>query len=123
MRLSSWDIRIYTAELVLAIEQAHAIGFIHRDIKPQNIFIGPGGHIVLGDFSLVVWPQVASDATWEDGVVREDFPVATGGRYAPEQLRGEPCTYKVDIWALGLVLLEMYQGNGNVSRLCTMPQG
>lgn len=44
--------RFYVAELVLAIESVHQMGFIHRDIKPDNVLIGLDGHIRLTDFGL-----------------------------------------------------------------------
>jgi len=44
--------RFYIAELVLAIESVHKLGFIHRDIKPDNILIDKNGHIKLTDFGL-----------------------------------------------------------------------
>ncbi|KAJ4478109.1 kinase-like domain-containing protein [Lentinula aciculospora] len=44
--------RFYMAECVLAIEAVHRLGFIHRDIKPDNILIDKGGHIKLSDFGL-----------------------------------------------------------------------
>ncbi|XP_052809017.1 serine/threonine-protein kinase LATS2-like isoform X2 [Mya arenaria] len=44
--------RFYIAELVLAIESVHKMGFIHRDIKPDNILIDKNGHIKLTDFGL-----------------------------------------------------------------------
>ncbi|KAG9246474.1 kinase [Calycina marina] len=44
--------RFYIAELVLALEYMHGLGFIHRDIKPDNILIDTAGHLKLSDFGL-----------------------------------------------------------------------
>ncbi|KAI8090266.1 Serine/threonine-protein kinase orb6 [Gilbertella persicaria] len=44
--------RFYIAEIVLALEAIHNLGFIHRDIKPDNILIDKDGHIKLSDFGL-----------------------------------------------------------------------
>jgi serine/threonine protein kinase len=51
--------KFYAAEMVLAIEEAHSMGYIHRDIKPDNFLFNKDGHIRLSDFGL------ATDLSWE----------------------------------------------------------
>ena len=51
-RFSEEMSRFYIAELVMVVESVHQMGFIHRDIKPDNILIDADGHIKLTDFGL-----------------------------------------------------------------------
>ncbi|TEB37406.1 kinase-like protein [Coprinellus micaceus] len=56
--------RFYVAEMILAIEQCHKHGFIHRDIKPDNFLFGPDGHIKLSDFGLATDLHWAHDTSY-----------------------------------------------------------
>ncbi|KAH6914294.1 AGC/NDR protein kinase [Coprinopsis sp. MPI-PUGE-AT-0042] len=56
--------RFYVAEMVLAIEQCHRHGFIHRDIKPDNFLFDPEGHIKLSDFGLATDLHWAHDTSY-----------------------------------------------------------
>jgi tRNA A-37 threonylcarbamoyl transferase component Bud32 len=55
--------RFYVAEMILAIESCHKLGFIHRDIKPDNFLFDPEGHIKLSDFGLATDLHWAHDTT------------------------------------------------------------
>jgi serine/threonine protein kinase len=96
------DTRLYIAELILAIEHLHSIGIIYRDLKPENVLIGRDGHIMLTDFGLA---KICD----EDELLGETV-CGTPDYMAPEIVRQEVYSEKVDIWGLGVVFYEMLVG-------------
>ncbi|KAI0785612.1 kinase-like protein [Abortiporus biennis] len=56
--------RFYIAEMILAVESCHKLGFIHRDIKPDNFLFDPEGHIKLSDFGLATDLHWAHDTSY-----------------------------------------------------------
>uniref|UniRef100_A0A8D0EJG2 non-specific serine/threonine protein kinase n=1 Tax=Strix occidentalis caurina TaxID=311401 RepID=A0A8D0EJG2_STROC len=86
--------RFYIAELTLAIESVHKMGFIHRDIKPDNILIDLDGHIKLTDFGLCLAHSL----------------VGTPNYIAPEVLLRKGYTQLCDWWSVGVILFEMLVG-------------
>jgi len=98
------------AQVCSVLQVAHAQGFIHRDIKPQNIMLvansaaaGGGILIKLTDFGIV---RVAEEA----GLTNSGIVLGTADYLSPEQARGEKLTASSDLYSLGVVMFEMLTG-------------
>jgi predicted Ser/Thr protein kinase len=96
------DKAIKTARKICAgLAAAHDRGIIHRDLKPQNIMMNKRGEVVIMDFGLAAIADQLSGAEARNG---------TPAYMAPEQLKGAEVTARSDIYALGLVLYELFTG-------------
>jgi len=86
-----------------ALEAAHSVGVIHRDLKPQNIMRDPNGRILVMDFGLA--------RTLEgDGMTQTGALVGTMEYMSPEQALGKPLDQRSDIFSLGLIFYELLTG-------------
>ncbi len=93
----------YAIQIGQGIQAAHESGIIHRDIKPQNIIMAPGGVLKVTDFGIA--KAMESDKSMAGGT-------ATGSVHyiSPEQARGGFTDFRSDIYSLGIVLYEMLAG-------------
>jgi serine/threonine-protein kinase len=88
-------------KLCAGLAAAHERGVIHRDLKPQNIMMNKRGEVVIMDFGL---------AAIADQLSGDEVRNGTPAYMAPEQLKGSEVTARSDIYALGLVLYELFTG-------------
>ncbi|WP_306183457.1 Stk1 family PASTA domain-containing Ser/Thr kinase [Streptomyces sp. MK5] len=88
--------------VLAALGAAHRAGFVHRDMKPENVLIGDDGRVKVADFGLVRAVDTVTNTT---GAV-----LGTVSYLAPEQIEQGTADPRVDVYACGVVLYEMLTG-------------
>jgi serine/threonine protein kinase len=90
-------------QICSGLKEAHAQGIVHRDLKPENVMIDAQGNVKIMDFGIA--------RSMEAGTRLTGAMIGTPAYMAPEQVSGKPVDYRTDIYALGLVLYEMFTGS------------
>jgi serine/threonine-protein kinase len=91
-------------QIARGLGAAHARNIVHRDIKPSNVIITPDNTVKIVDFGLA--RVVASASATQSMSLTGTLPYM-----APEQILGEPIDQRSDVWALGVVLVQMITGS------------
>jgi len=98
------DVALCIALAILAgLKEIHRHDVIHRDLKPENIMIGNDGRVRICDFDLALKRQ-------DRGNSPSTSLSGSPGYFAPEAILGEPVTTRSDLFALGIILYEMFTG-------------
>jgi serine/threonine protein kinase/Flp pilus assembly protein TadD len=90
-------------QMARGLEHAHRHKIVHRDIKPSNVMVTPDGIVKIVDFGLArcIKPELDTESGGTAGTV---------GYMSPEQTLGKPADPRTDIWAWGVILVEMLTG-------------
>lgn len=91
----------YMIQLTDALYFAHQHNIVHRDVKPENIFVMPDGTIKLGDFGIAQADGLDNHLTKTNEIIGSVYYMA------PEIAKGKKATYKSDIYAVGVAFFEM----------------
>jgi len=103
-RLSLDEINHLIGQIGSALDYAHRMGVIHRDIKPGNVLMDEQGDVYLSDFGLARMMEQSQQLTGS-GV-----GLGTPAYMSPEQGQGNKIDHRTDIYALGIILYEMLTG-------------
>jgi serine/threonine protein kinase/Tol biopolymer transport system component len=111
------------AQAAAGLAAAHTVGIVHRDFKPENVMIGPGGLVKVVDFGIARRTLPVGEGSARDPTVRVAPHVTESGAIigtvsymSPEQAEGHDADFRSDQFALGSVLLEMLSGEAPFRR-------
>jgi eukaryotic-like serine/threonine-protein kinase len=101
-------------DLLAALERAHKVGIVHRDVKPGNVMVPPEGRAKLGDFGIA---SIKGDPK----ITTTGMIMGSPSFMAPEQATGVPAGPEVDLWSLGATLYYAVEGEPPFDRGQAIP--
>src|SRR6185437_8622391 len=109
----TWDARLRICfEIACALVHVHSANVLHMDVKTDNILLDSHYHARLADFGLVIFPPAPLNNNRQQTVVVHTIPqpMGTPGYMCPVLLQRLECSFKTDVFAFGVVMLEMLTG-------------
>ena len=107
-RLPIADAVKITRQVTAALGYAHRQGVVHRDVKPDNILLDAGSHVLVTDFGIA---KAAEAASGKQQLTTEGMVVGTPQYMSPEQATGDKIGTRSDLYSLGIVLYQMLAGS------------
>lgn len=92
----------FVQQVLAALDAAHRLGIVHRDVKPANVMLAGDGCVKVADFGI---SRIGSSSLTQDGAM-----VGTPSYMSPEQCRGEVVDARSDLFSVGVVMFELLSG-------------
>ena len=103
-------------QICRGLDAAHAQGVIHRDLKPSNLIIGPSGTVKIADFGIAGDAGDGDAGDGDEERASTELAEGTPAYLSPEQVSGNEATHKSDLFAVGVVLHELFTGHRPLRR-------
>jgi serine/threonine protein kinase len=108
--LETHEVLAIAIQVAEALDVAHGVGIVHRDIKPGNVFVSSAGQVKVLDFGMARSFSPGDSTAPNDGSTIPGRPIGTVNYMAPERILQLPLDARCDLFSLGVVMYEMATG-------------
>jgi serine/threonine protein kinase len=108
--LETHEVLAIAIQVAEALDVAHGVGIVHRDIKPGNVFVSAAGQVKVLDFGMARSFSPDDSTGPNDGSTIPGRPIGTVNYMAPERILQLPLDARCDLFSLGVVMYEMATG-------------